>query len=385
MYWRKPLLDFKVSGKKVSPPALEVRVEQKVSEHTLMYISLHYPMDGQFVIKPKMYKENSLVEVRWGWEPDDLHTFFGYIHHADYVSESPMRRQNVQVDYVLVGSGQALSVTRTKDWREMTDSAIAKELARKHQLSIVAHKTKRVHKYVYQDRKTDYAFLQERAAASGRRCWVENGTLYFVDPAAWAAARKATAPEFEIHKSGNKWYHINDFRAWVGDDMPDPTGRKIEHAAYGVDFKTGREIFNTQGDPKARQEVIPDTRLDSQDELDYTLDGAQITSQDYLSATATLKGSTRLQPGQPIKLKGAAVAERLAGEWVITAATHTLRAPVNAPSAGMAKIDFTSHVTLARNAPDTYTYRDQSAPMVDDSAVMAGGKWRSRTMQEVIL
>ncbi|WP_188187613.1 phage late control D family protein [Nonomuraea sp. SYSU D8015] len=385
MYWRKPFLNFKVGGQKVSPPALEVRIEQRIAEHTLMYISIHYPMDGQFVIKPKVYKENSLVEVKWGWEPDDLHTFYGYIHHADYISESPIRKQNVQVDYVLVGNGQALSVTRTKDWRNMTDSAIAKEIARKHGLSFVAHRTKRVHTYVYQDRKTDYAFLQERAAASGRRCWVDNGVLYFVDPAAWAAARKATAPEFEIHKSGNKWYHIDQFRAFVGDDMPDPTGRKIEHAAYGVDFKSERMIFNTQGDSKARQEVITDTRLDSQGELDFTLDGAQVTTQDYLTAQGMLKGSTRLQPGQPIKLKGDAMAERLKGDWVITATTHTLRAPINAPSAGMAKIDFTTYVELARNAPDTYNYRDQTAPLLNDACTEGGGKWRSSQMQEVIL
>jgi Phage protein D len=385
MYWRKPVLEFLINGRPVMPPPLELRVEQRQINNTLMFLSLHYPTDsGLGFVKPKIYKENTAVEIRWGLAPDEVAHWYGYVHHVDYINRSPVRPKNIQVDYVLIGNGQMLSISRTKEWREMTDSAIAQEIATKHRLSFVAHQTKKVHKYVFQDRKTDLAFVQERAAASGRRAWVENGVLYFVDPAAWAAAKAPQAPEYEVHNTGNKLYDVTDLRAYIGGDMPSTTGRLVEHTAYGVDFNSNQLIYNKAGNPDDRQEVIPDTRLDSQTDLDFTLESAQVYQQDWFTASATLPGSIKLQPGQPITFKGDKIADRLKGDWVITAATHTLRAPINSMVL-KGKVDFTTYVDLARNAPDSYNYRDQTAPRIDDRCILSGGNWYAQSMRTIIL
>ncbi|MEU4534288.1 hypothetical protein AB0G15_05390 [Streptosporangium sp. NPDC023825] len=350
-----------------------------MSHNTLMQAHVQYPWEQ--ANNPRMLAEDTLVEVRWGARPDDLTTWYGYVHHASMDTRMPEQSTQLKVAYTLIGTGHVLADAKTHVWREITDSGMATKIAKKYGLSSVVHKTKKIHKYLYQNAVSDYAWLQERAGKTGRKMWVENGCLYFVDIAAWAAARSTKAPEFEIHKDYSRPTDNFRFTADMGTDMPQQ-GRQMNRQMYGVDHKTGKFMERHNRDSaSARTTVLRQPVADAIDDLDFQLGGHTSAGQEWADASADLIGSTRLAPGQPVRFKGRALPKHLRGEWMVVAADHHLLAP-SVTNVGHAK--FNTHVQLARNARDTYNFSDQTVLNIDDACV-AGASWKARSIREVVL
>lgn len=380
MYWAKPFFELSVNGRPVSPQAVDLRVNQRLGENTLMQVHMQYPWEK--ANNPSMLTEDTLVSVKWGKRPEDLTTWYGYIHHASLDTRMAEQTSQVRVAYTLIGTGHILADAKTLVWRNITDSGMATTIAKKYGLSSVVHKTKKVHAYLYQNAVSDYAWLQERAAKTGRKMWVENGALYFVDIAAWAAARSAKAPEFEVHKDYSRTTDNFRFTADMGTDMPQQ-GRQMNRQMYGVDQKTGREIERHNRDSAAaRTTVLRQPVADAIDDLNFQLDSHTSAGQEWADASADLIGSTRLAPGQPVNFKGRAMPKHLRGEWMVVAAEHHLLAPA-VTKIGHAK--FNTHVELARNARDRYDYSDQTVLNINDSCVSGGGQWKASAMREVVL
>jgi hypothetical protein len=369
-----------VDGKPLTPAPLDLRVEQRLGHHTIMHTHVQYPW--QAATDPVMIEEDSLVHVRWGSKPSDLIDWYGYVHHATYDSRMAEDSRQVKIAYTLIGTGHILADARTKAWKNITDSGMATKIAQQFGLGSVVHKTTKIHKYLYQHGISDYAWLQERGHATGRKMWVENGCLYFVDIAAWAAARSSMAPEFEIHKDYAR--PTDNFRLQVdmGTDMPQ-TGRQLNRQIYGVDHKTGRFVERHKRDSQAaRTRVLNQPYIDAVDDLNFNLDGYSASGQEWAGAQADLMGSTRLSPGQPITIKGRAVPKHLRGDWMVVTATHHLTAPA---VSGVGYAKYVSNVGLARNARDNYRYSDQTVLTQDDRCTAGGGSWRAASPRQVTL
>lgn len=380
MYVQAPYVEVFVDGRPLQPPALDLRVEQRLGQHTMMYAHVQYPW--QAASNPSMLQEDSLIRVRWGSRPSDLRDWYGYIHSASLDTRMEENSRQVKIAYTMIGTGHILNDSRTKVWKEITDSGMATKIAKQFSLASVVHKTKKIYPYLFQHGISDYAWLQERAAMCGRKIWVENGTLFFVDIAAWAAAGAARAPQFDIHKDYARPADHYRFQADMGTDMPQ-VGRQLNRKLYGVDHKTGRflERHNRDSDA-ARTVVLTKPTVDAVDDLTYQLDGHTSAGQEWAGAQADLKGSTRLAPGQPISIKGRAVPQHLRGDWMVVQATHHLTSP-QTTKVGYAK--FTTHVGLARNERSSYRYSDQTVARLDDKCVSGGGSWRSQSMRQVTL
>lgn len=381
MYWRRAYFSIDVGGQPMFPTTTDLLIEQRLGWNTIAHVRAVFPYHQ--ADNPRLYREDTLVRVMWGVKPDELDTWWGYIHHADVDTASPERPGNVEIRYVLVGTGHVMTDHVRKVWREQTDSGIAREIAKKHGLSSVVHKTSYVHPYLYQDSVSDYDFLTERAVKAGRKLHVENGVLYFIDVAAWAAARRPVVPRFDNHKDPTKPTDTLRFQAQVGGDLPAAFGRQLRREIFGVDERSGKLITNKNSDTaKARRNLLADDRPDSMGDLNYRLSGHTAKTQEWVTAQADLAGSVRLYPGQPLDMTGRAIPRDLRGRWIVDGAQHYLR------SYGtnlLGNSVFSSRVELARNLRDDYAVSDRSIPMVDDACTPSGSGWKSRSMRHVTL
>lgn len=380
MFWRKVHFELTSGGTPVTPSPMDLMVRQRLGENTIMTATIHHA--GFQANNVQVFKEDTLMKVRWGTTPEDLATWHGYVHHSALDTASQRRPGNVEVGLVMVGTGHLLTDQTKQTWQNVTDSSIARQIARKHGLSSVVHKTTRVHRWLYQDGMSDMAFLTDRAASSGRKFWVENGTLYFVDVAAYAAGRAVFTPTFDDHKDPAKLFDTVKFTATVGGDMPQQ-GRQYQRAIYGVDHKTGRFIQSKNADTtRARGAVLSHARADSYPDLQYQLGGHTTSTSEWVGATATVIGSTRLAPGQPIVMTGRVVPKDLRGTWMVVGADHLLR---SYGTTGVGNSTFMTRLDLARNARDTYVPSDKRMPRIADACVGGPAGWRAAAMQEITL
>src|SRR5438067_12416603 len=72
--------------------------------------------------------------------------------------------------------------TATKTYKDVKDSDLASQIARKHGLSADVDDSKVVHDYVIQNNLSDYDFLMQRAALAGYRVYVDDKKLQFKKP-----------------------------------------------------------------------------------------------------------------------------------------------------------------------------------------------------------
>ncbi|WP_170991175.1 phage late control D family protein [Herbidospora galbida] len=359
---------------------MDLRVQQRLGENTIMSARVHHAYHQ--VKNPKILKEDSLIQVNWGTKPTGNETWFGYIHHPQFDSSAPDRNGNVEINYLMVGTGHLLTDQRRKTWLKMSDSAIAREIAKQYGLSSVVHKTSKVHEWLLQDGESDMAFLTRRAKESGRKFWVENAVLYFVDVAAWSAGKGIVMPEYDVHKDPNLPTDVLRFQADVGADMPQQ-GRQYRRAIHGVDHQTGKMIKSKNADDsKARHDVLGYTRADNMEDLNYQLDAHTISTSEWVGASATLAGDIILTPGQPIKIKGRAVPKDAHGVWMIVAADHRLR---SYGSAAVGNSMFLTDVKLARNAREDYATSDTTMPRLNQKCVPGSDGWKAASMQDITL
>lgn len=380
MYWRKVHFELTSGGKPLRPQPMDLMVRQRLGENTIMTTTIHHAFHQ--ANRVEVLKEDSLIKVKWGLSPDDMATWHGYVHHSDLDTSAKSRPGNVQVGVVMVGTGHLLTDQTRKTWVNVTDSAMAREIARKHGLSSVVHKTKRVHRWLHQDGQSDMGWLTDRAQQSGRKMWVENGTLYFVDVAAYAAGRAVFTPSFDVHKDPSRLNDTIKMTATVGGDMPQQ-GRQYRRVIHGVDHKTGKLISSKNADTsKARGAVLSQARADSYDDLEYQLGAHTSSTSEWVGATATVIGSTRLAPGQPINMSGRVVPRDLRGTWMIVGADHMLR---SYGTTGVGNSSFITRVELARNARQSYVPSDKRMPRIADACVGGPNGWKAAAIQEITL
>src|SRR5690606_9201075 len=381
MSWRNIHFKITIGGQRMDPTTADVLIEQHLGWNTIAHVRAQIPYYQ--ADDPRLYEEDSLVEIEWGTKPEEVATWYGYVHYADVDTASPQRPGNVEIRYLLVGTGYLLTDQVRKVWRNITDSGIAREIAQKHGLSSVVHKTSYVHKYLYQDNLSDFDFLHERALKSGRKLHIENGVLYFIDVAAWAAAKMPYAPTYEHHKDPTRPTNILRFEAQVGGDLPEAFGRQLRRAIYGVDHASGKMITSRKQDTaKARALYLADDRPDSFADLEYRLSGHSTKTQEWVTAKTWLVGSSRLVPGQPIELKGRAIRNPLRGMWVINTASHYLR---SYRVTGLGYPMFSTQVELARNTKTDYEFSDNAVPLIDDSCTPSNNGWKSSVMRHITL
>lgn len=373
--------DVYIGGKELTPPPFSLTFHRELSHHTVVDVKMKFPRSVPVNERPKHPDQGTPVEIRWGMKPGRMRTWYGYVDHtrAGYAEDT----FSETVHYVLVGTGHALEVQRTKDWRNITDSGIAQKIAEDHNLSLVAHRTNRVYEYLMQPGISDLEFLKERGRECGRRVHIENGVLYFIDPSSLAMAKKRQPVREKMDRMRDA-ERLIDVEPLYGTLVP-TAGKQAKRQVTGVDIEQNRLLYAKQvPNQPAPDFVARGTQVTSPVDLYQNVDALNIAHEDWFHCLLTLEydGDVDALPGQLLELSGKAVHEPLHGLWMVSKSTHHL---TSYPASGANVRRFDSELQVSRNAPTTFQVRDARIPAIDDRCTRSGGKWRSATQQVILL
>ncbi|WP_306876410.1 hypothetical protein, partial [Streptosporangium brasiliense] len=222
-----------------------------------------------------------------------------------------------------------------------------------------------------------------RAREVGRRVHVENGVLYFVDPASLAMARTSRALPVKMDK-GRDGEAVVNVEPLYGTLVP-RAGKQARRDLTGFDLDTNRLINAKQTPGKPSPDFVArDTAITSPTDLYTNAQALSVEHEEWLHATMQIKHLSDVEhlPGQLVNLTGKAVSPQMHGTWLITEAAHHLESRL-VSKLGTRRFD--SSLTLSRNTDQGFQMRDRRAPRVDDGCMLSGGRWRARNRQVVIL
>jgi hypothetical protein len=374
--------EIEFGGRLLNPPPYTVTFYREIGVHTVVDVRALYPDSMPIKQRPPMPEHGTLAKVKWGTKPSAMREWFGYVHHSrpDYDHPEPGSQA---VRYVLVGTGHALEAEYTKDWRNITDSGMAQEIAKKYNLSLVAHKTTRVYEYLLQPGVSDLEWLRLRGRECGRIVHVENGVLFFVDPSSLAMAKQA-APFEIVMDRGSVGERVINVEPLYGTLMP-VAGKQAKRELTGFDIEADR-LINAKQVPQqpAPDWVLRDTAIASPTDLYQGVDAVGIANEQWLSALVDIVSLANVDelPGQLVNVSGKALEDKMHGTWMITKAQNHMESYVVSKQ-GDRKFD--SSLTISRNSPSTFQVRNASVPNVDDACVGSGEKWASSSQQVVLL
>ncbi|MFI6495897.1 hypothetical protein [Nonomuraea typhae] len=374
--------EVEFAGKPLRPAPFTVSFQRERGLSTVCEVRSIYPTAIPMRDRPPLPEQGTPVEVRWGTKPSAMRTWYGYVHFSrpDYDHVEP---GSEAVRYVLVSTGHALEVEKTRDWRRITDSGIAQQIAQEHNLSAVIHRTTRIYDYLLQDGISDLEWLRERGTECGRQVHVENGVLYYIDPASMAMAKKAQPLKLTMNKQRQAEAVVN-VEPLYGTLVPQ-AGKQAKRALTGFDIDANR-LINAKQVPQqpAPDFIARDTAVASPADLYQNVAALGVEHEEWLHARVEIVQFSNVDhiPGQLVDLQGEAVSPKMRGTWMITGSNHRLQSYLVAKLGNRL---FDSELKLSRNSANSFVLRDRRMPGVDDSCVRAGGKWRSASQQVVIL
>ncbi|MGW0060354.1 hypothetical protein ACWDTT_10550 [Streptosporangium sandarakinum] len=375
--------EFYLNEKKVNPQPFEVVLNPRIGHNTVVTVRVQLSGSASMRLKQTLPAQGTPARLVWGLRPDKLTTWYGYVSHAEPTAQTGGHYDNLIVTYVLVGTSRALAAQATKDWRNITDSGIAKEIAQRYNLSFVGHRTTKIHPYLYQHGISDLDWLRERAQASSRQLHIDNGILYFTDPASLALATTATPVKARMDREPHHYDLVHDVRPLHGSLVP-TSGKQAYRQVTGLDIKSG-QLLSAQSVPNepGPQFVARGTAITSVSDLYTASDALAVGNEQWLRARITLHGDVAAVPGNLLNLTGKAVAPSLEGLWMVVEASHTVR--TRDVSGLHERVSYEADLVVARNRSTTVALRDGSMPKISDACTLAGAQWVASARREVLL
>lgn len=217
---------------------------------------------------------------------------------------------------------------KTRTFRQMTASDIAKQIAREAGLGQQVTNSQVTRAYVMQHNQTDWAFLQELAREIGYELFVRNKVLYFRSPRidlqpVTILRIGVDVREFYPRLSTMGQARSITFRGWdmerkaafiaqarLGDELAkmgtEHTGPEVAGKAFGRD---GLANVDLPVGSQAEAEQLARGRYN-----DMALE--------YITGECICDGNTEIRIGVVVEIQGAD--KRFDGPYYVTAATHSL-------------------------------------------------------------
>jgi phage protein D len=218
-----------------------------------------------------------------------------------------------------------------KTFQQMTDSDIVNQVGGAAGFSVQADSTSVVHDWVMQNNKSNWEFLQERAARNGYRLYLEgNNNLLFK----------------KVEDQGDNIVELNwgeDLRSFRPRTAASPQVDQVEVRSW--DFKQKQSIVGTSSEAKGIPDVngnlkggpvakkaygeakmlVTDRPVHTQEEANGV---AQSIHDDiggaFLEAEGLVYGRPNLRPNNQIHIKN--IGNRFSGKYLVTSTTHTYTA-----------------------------------------------------------
>jgi hypothetical protein len=203
---------------------------------------------------------------------------------------------------------------------------VAAEIARKHRLRALLHRSRRKLPTFTISTETDFQALQRLAGETGFRLWVDGGTVYFVDPnVLLTGAATSFVPQY---------LDVVQFSITPGTLVPRDGGVVSEKVVNGRSTAT-RGAFTVKSDTVLKSSptdtqgfrpflttVLPGqvgTYTEAKDRID-----AATRLQNWLTASARLPGAPMLRPGRLIWIDGPNVPVDQTGVWHVESTRHVM-------------------------------------------------------------
>ena len=214
--------------------------------------------------------------------------------------------------------------TNTRVFDDMSDSAIAKSIARAWRLRADVRDSGVVYEQVIQRSQADLEFLSERAARIGWEVWVDDRTLFFQPHRSLARAQlvltaEADIIDFQGRMTTRTQAGAVEVRGW------DPKTKKpIVGRAKASSVFRGPPLGAALADKEFGPAVVTvvDASVSQQDEADQMAEGKlRAMELDFIQGDVTCFGRADLRAGMVVDLRG--LGTRFSGNHFVTNVTHT--------------------------------------------------------------
>jgi phage protein D len=222
-------------------------------------------------------------------------------------------------------SWRAFRESKTKVWKEVTDSDIAQQVAAGTGLSTEVESTSEVYPHIYQDNQSDLAFLLERAWRIGFETFVSNGKLVFRKPdptgsaidLEWGTTLVSFRPRLtlaeQVDKVTVKGWDVKKKEPITGQVTSSKTSPQINVGGWGgavAMSKVSAATLNVVDVPvqsQADADSVAKGRLDE-------LNGA------FIEAEGVAFGVPQLKAGMLVNLTK--LGSKFSGKYKVTQVTH---------------------------------------------------------------
>lgn len=298
-------------------------LRQAYGKHTLAIVDMSVATSLLRTTGGVLYPEMTAVVLDWGRSAIEQSRFFGYVNHCEVLTDDsgvPIVR------YLCLGTSLRMNGSDPRAWAGITPSFVAAEIARKHRMRALLHKSGRILPTFTISTDSDFQALQRLAAESGFRLWVDGGTVHFVDPNVLLLGAASTfVPQYA---------DVTNFEITSGTLAPRAGGVVSEKLVVGRSAATmGSFTVRSNTVLKSR----PDDTVGFKPALTTVLPG-EVTSyaeardrlatanrlQNWLTATVRLPGAPLLRPGKLVWIDGPRVPVDHKGTWHIETTRHVM-------------------------------------------------------------
>lgn len=326
---------------------MDVELRECFSRHDLMFIRVEYTRTYPNIANLRTWADGARVMVVWGRRPD-LNVWYGYVNHSEIRSDADSGSRAQQVTYVCIGTSAGLNADKTRTWKQVSPTYIAKALAREQRMRCVVTGTDWVFDYEVQAGESDFHFLARLADKVGMRFWCSGGTLYLIDPAvALYGSAKVAVPQYVFDKRLDNQDTLRDFRLFQGENLPGAV--VANRAIYGIDQSSGNPFVAVSSPSPASGVTYVNSQrpVTSYQEAQRLVTNWRDLSQFWVAGKAQVFGSTLLYPGKLVFLSGQGLMDGMGGYWLVTSARHLLKVS----GVGDVIIDrFVTDIEIVRNS-----------------------------------
>lgn len=357
-------------------------LRQHYEQHTLAVIDMTVPRALLRSTGGVLYKEMTPVIVDWGRSASEQARFYGYVNHCEVLTDSA---GNPTVRYLCLGTSLRMNGTQPRSWTGVTPSFVVAEIARKHRLRALLHRSRRKLPTFTISTDTDFQALQRLAGETGYRLWVDGGTVTFADPnVLLAGAASSFVPQYP---------DVVEFTITPGTLVPRDSGvvsekvvngrSTVTKGAFAVKSDTVLKARpgDTQGFRPLITTVLPGevgTYVEAQDRI-----AAATRLQNWLTATVRLPGAPMVRPGRLIWIDGQNVPIDHSGVWHVESTRHVMTISV------VGNVAYTTDVEVSRNQAErpSFTRTAQVSGTPDTVACVQrdGVFWESESLDIVYL
>jgi len=359
---------------------LRSEVREAVGKHALLMLDFVIPRGPLRVYVP----ESTPIAYRYGFTtPGESRHFHGYVNHHEIIDGTDTERV---LRLFCLGTSLPFNEPHPSSWRHVTGSHVAGQIAARHRLRAVMHKSPEVLTYWAQGQETDFAMMQRLCERTGFRFWVDGPTLFFLNP-----ERLVTSPRLRfiptLRMDDRRSDDIKSIHVIAGSLAPRADGGPAVREFFGLDDRTGALIkassanaMTDRGLAIPKHKIIhPETVRDAAQAR--VLSQAQALRSHWVTAHADLTGHPALRVGDVVDLRGRSLHHDYEGVWAVEGVTHVVeRTDIKQPPRLSTEID------ISRNQATRQHVASQTPLNSTPKNVSVGlrnGVWESQALESV--